>query len=184
MSEEKPELKEVPEPEWLKKKRDGLITLQTSVEELQKDIQKRREARLREKAREQVCYWVDNVIFPFLQGIAESFDEPLLDGVKRLIREGKNPFRPTKHWNRTRETEVVLKSFLNQPQTKMLQVLAKPFLKAKLDWIHKEASWIREEILKEEYPQLYETIMEAKGGKEWLDQLITDLTKKLRPLAR
>jgi len=181
---EKPKApKFVPSPA-LKKKRDDFETLKSSVEQMREDIKKKRETKLRERAREQVCYWMDTVVVPFLEGIADSFNEPLLEGVKRLIREKKNPFRPKKDWNRTQETQFVLNSFLNSPQTKMLQILAKPFLKAKLDWVHKEASWVREEILKEEYPQLYEAIMETEGGQEWLDQLITDLMKKLRPLAR
>lgn len=172
------------EPEWLKKKRDELVALGQSVEEMEKEIKEKRETRFRDRAREDICFWMDNAIFPFLEGIAESFNEPLIDGIQRLIKEGKNPFRPKEDWNRTRETEHALRSFLSLPQTKVLQVLAKPYMKAKMTWIHQEAEWIREEILKEAYPYVYQAIMQTEGGKEWLDELIGDLTKTLRSYLR
>jgi len=171
-------------PEWLKQKRQSLETLKKSVEKMKEDSKKRKEARKRARAKQDICFWMDNAVFPFLDGIAESFHEPLIDGVKRLIKEKKNPFRPKKGWDRTRETEIALQGFLSQPQTKMLQILAKPFLKHKMEWIHRESEWIREEILKEEYADFYETIMETKGGKQWLDDLITDLTKYIKRLVR
>jgi len=180
----KPEKLEFKPSTELIKKRKEFKAFKSDVEQLREDIKKKREIRLRKKAHEQVCYWMDTVVLPFLQGIAESFNEPLLEGVKRLIREKKNPFRPKQDWNRTKETEFVLTKFLGSPQTKLLQIVAKPFLKAKLDWINKEASWVREEVLKEEYPQLYDAIMETDGGQEWLDNLLTDLTKRLRGITR
>lgn len=172
------------EPDWLKKKRADVISLGKTVEEMQKNLEKERQARLRERAKEDICFWMDNAIFPFLEGIAEGFNEPLIIGIQRLIREKKNPFRPREDWNRTRETEIALKSFLLNPRTRVLQVLVKPYIKAKMDWINKEAKWIREEVLKEEYPGFYEVIMETEGGKEWLDELITDFVKTLRKMTR
>lgn len=172
-------------PDWLVKKRKRLQDTIKSVEDFQKMLKEQRETRFKEKAKQDICFWMDNGIFPFLEGIAESFDEPLIDGIKRLIREGKNPFRPKKDgWNRTHETREALTGFLMQPQTRVLQTLAKPYIKARMEWIHKEAKWIREEILKEEYPGIYEAIMKTKGGKEWLDTLITDFVKTIKKMTR
>ena len=184
MAKQPPKPPKYKQPEWLQRKRKSLETLQRSVEQMRENFEKKKEARLRARAKEDICFWMDNAVFPFLEGIAESFHEPLIDGIKRLIREKKNPFRPKKDWNRTRETQIALTGFLAQPQTKMLQILAKPFLKYKMEWIHREAEWIREEIVKEEYPDFYGAIMETEGGKEWLDDLITDLTKYIKRLLR
>jgi len=184
MADEAPKTPSYQEPEWLKKKREEVLTLGKSVEELQENLEKQRQTRLRERAREDICFWMDNAIFPFLEGVAEGFNEPLIVGIKRLIREKKNPFRPKEAWNRTQETEIALKSFLLNPQTRVLQILAKPYIKARMEWINEQAEWIREEIVKEEYPSLYDVIMETEGGKEWLDELINDLIKTLRKLTR
>jgi len=169
-------------PEWLQEKRKHVGDLEKSVEDMQKEIQLKRAAKTRQRAKEDICFWMDNAIFPFLEGVAEGFNEPLLDGIRRLIRENKNPFRPRENWDRTKETNFVLSGFLSQPQTQLLQAMAKPFLKMKSEWLLKEASWIREEILKEEYPDFYGAIMSTTGGQEWLDTLITDVTKMLRRL--
>lgn len=185
MAKEAPKPPEYKPPEWLEEKRKELETTVSSVEELQKKIERDRETRLKARAKEDICFWMDNAIFPFLEGIAESFNEPLIPGIQRLIREKKNPFRAKEDgWNRTRETEIVLRSFLVQPQTRVLQVLARPYIKARMEWIHEKAEWIREEIVKEEYPGFYTAIMETEGGKEWLDELITDFVTTLRKLSR
>lgn len=172
------------ESDWLRAKREDLQKTKQSVEDMMKGLDKQREDRLRERAKQDVCFWMDNAIFPFLDGIAEGYNEPLLVGIQRLIKEKKNPFRPKEDWNRTRETSTVITSFLANPQTRILQILAKPYLKSKMEWINKEAEWIREAILKEEYPDVYEAIIETEGGKEWLDELITDFIKTLRKLTR
>lgn len=172
-------------PAWLEEKRKEVETLETSFEDFKKQVEQKKEARLRERARQDVCFWMDNAIFPFLEGIAETFNEPLIDGIRRLIREKKNPFRRKEDgWNRTREANIVLQSFLVQPQTRVLQILAKPYLKKQMDWIHQEAEWIREQILKEEYPGIYEAIMQTEGGQQWLDELIEDFIRILRQLAK
>lgn len=172
-------------PSPLEKKRQGLLSLQKSVEEMRKDIKKKREAKEREEAREDICFWMDNAIFPYLEGLASNgYNEDLLSGIKRLIKEEKNPFRAKDGWNRTQETQTALNRFLALPQTRVLQILAKPYIKAKMQWIHKEAEWIREAILKEEYPDFYEAIMETEGGKQWLDNLITDFFKMIKRLLR
>lgn len=165
----------------LKEKQKALDLLKTDVTQMQEQLKERRENAKRKRAREDICFWMDNAIFPFLEGVAGSFNEPLIDGIRRLIKEKKNPFRPRKNgWDRTRETDIALKTFLMTPQTKVLQVLAKPFIRQKLSWINKEAEWVRETILKEEYPDVYDAIMKTEGGEKWLDELITDLMKYLR----
>lgn len=184
MADEAPKPPEYKPPAWLEEKRKGLQTLQTSVEQMRADIEKKREARLRERAREDICFWMDNAIFPFLEGISDGFNEPLIPGIQRLIMEGKNPFRPKEGWNRTIDTEFALTTFLTQPQNQVLGTLMKPYIKAKMEWINQQAEWIREQILKDEYPAVYKAIMETEGGKEWLDELITDLTTTLRKLTR
>lgn len=169
----------------LEKKRQANETLRKSVEDMREDLKKKREAKEREDARENICYWMDNAIFPYLEGLAENgYNEDLISGIKRLIREGKNPFHSKNGWNRTQETQGALQCFLDLPQTKVLQTLAKPYARANMQWIYKEAEWIRETILKEEYPDIYDAIMEVQGGKEWLDNLITDFMKLIKRLLR
>ena len=74
----------------------------------------------------------------------------------------------------------MLSGFLKNPQAKVMFFLAKPYIKRKIAWIHEQADWIREVILKTEYPEFYEVIVTTKGGKEWLKDLITDLTHTLK----
>lgn len=165
---------------FLEKKKEQLSRLKQSVDEMQKDIEERREKRKREQERKDVMLWLENIIFPFLEEIAAGFNEPLVDGIKRLIREKKNPFQPTKTWNRTQETYSYLDAFFNTPQIRVLFPILKPYLKYNMQWIFKEASWIREEVLKEEYPDIYTAIMETEGGKEWMDGLIGGFLKVVR----
>jgi len=118
--------------------------------------------------------------FPYLEGISASFNEPLLAGINRLIKEKKNPFRPKEDWNRTQETKIALAGFFKNPQAKVLYFMAKPYIRKKVEWIHEQAQWIRDTILKTEYPEFYDVIMNTEGGKEWLDQLITDLASTIK----
>jgi len=164
----------------LEKKRKELTDLKNSVEDMRAEILKKREQREKERAKRDICFWMDNAVLPFLEEIAACFNEPLLDGIRRLIKEQKNPFQPKKDWNRTRETKSFLTGFINLPQNKLLLALAKPFIRYNMQWIHKEAEWIREEILKQEYPDFYMAIMETEGGQQWLDQLINGLIKTIR----
>lgn len=154
------------------------------VGQLEKELAEKRQKKIRERARRDLCFWMDNAILPFLQGVASSYDEPLLDGVKRLIHEGKNPFRPTQDWDRTNEVNYFLTGFFKLPQTKLLQVMAKPIVRAKTSFIAQEIPWIRDEILRESYPDLYEAVMTTEGGREWLDDLLLDLTNTLKTFLR
>jgi len=154
------------------------------VDRLEKELEEKRQKKIRDKARHDLCFWMDNAILPFLQGVAISYNEPLLAGVKRLIREKKNPFKPRNDWDRTKEVNYFLTGFLNQPQTKLLGVMARPILRLKTSFILQEIPWIREQILRESYPDLYEAVMETEGGQEWLDSLLLDLTNTLRNYLR
>lgn len=164
----------------IKLKMAELNIIKKTVTEMEEDLKQKREQKKHEKARNDICLCMDTYILPFLEGISETFNEPLTEGVKRLIKEKKNPFKPKKGWNRTKDTEYVLKRFMNSPTTKVLQVMAKPYIRYKMEWIHEEAEWIREEILKNEYPDLYDAIIETEGGKEWLDDLINSFIRTIK----
>lgn len=152
-----------------------------TLKKLAAESRKKREIRKRQKDKKDCLLWMENFIFPLLRGLARSFNEPLLVGIKRLIREKKNPFRRKKDgWNRTKETEIVVGTFLGRPEIRMYLYLFKPLIRHKSEWIRREAQWVREEVLKEEFPDFYEVIMETEGGKEWLDELIRDLVNTLR----
>lgn len=166
--------------ERIKKKMESLSLLQKNVTEMEEGLKQQREKKKRDKSRKDICLCMDTYILPFLEGVANTFNEPLTEGVKRLIKEGKNPFKPKKGWNRTKDTEYILKRFMDSPTTKILQTMAKPYIRYKMEWIHEEAEWIREQILKDEYPDLYEAIMETEGGKEWLDDLINSFISTIK----
>lgn len=166
------------------RKRRKLDILKKSVSEMREHFAANRKTKQRERAYKDICFWMDNAIVPFLEGIAEQYNEPLLDGIKRLIKEDKNPFRQQQDWNRRKETEFALTRFMQSPSTKVLQIMAKPYVRQKMQWIEGEAKWIREEILKEEYPAFYEAIMDTPGGKAWLDNLITDFMKIIKRYLR
>lgn len=145
-------------------------------EKIELDDESKRVAKIKKETK----LWMDTVILPLLEGISESYGEPLLAGIKRLISEKKNPFRPKEGWDKTRQANRVLMEILKQPQTKPLQTIAKRFLKVKMNFIYEKASWLREVVFKEEYPEFYNAIMGAEGGEEWLDEFITDLTNTLK----
>jgi len=164
----------------IEEKQKELDLLKISVEELQGNIEAKREVRKRERERKEVMVLAENVIFPFLEEIAAGYNEPLIPGIRRLIKEKKNPFQPQKGWNRTRETTSYLDAFFNAPHIKAFTPLMKPYIKYNMQWIYREAKWIREKILKTEYPDFYNAIMETEGGKEWLDELINGFMKTIR----
>lgn len=167
-------------------KMEEIDLLQKSVGELEKELKERRELKKKQRSKEQISFFMNNLIIPYLEGIANGFNEPLLAGVQRLIREAKNPFRPKEDWDRTRETSLSIDRFLksSDPRILLIKNLAKPFVRAKFETINEEASWIREQILKEDYPALYAAIMEREGGQEWLDQLIEDLFRSIKRYLR
>lgn len=144
----------------------------------------RREIRERQKTSKEICHWMDNYVLPFLEGIAKNFNEPLIPGVKRLILEKKNPFRPTKDWNRTKETQIVIGTFLKNPVTATLWRIAKPLFKGRIDHILNESDWVINTVLQEEYPDFYSVIVETEGGVEWFKTFLQDLTQTLKPLAK
>jgi hypothetical protein len=164
----------------VEQKKKELDVLKQSVEDLENSIKAKREARKRERERKDIMVWMENVIFPFLEEIARGFNEPLIPGIKRLIKEGKNPFQPKQDWTRTRETTSYLDAFFTTPHVKALIPLMRPYIKYNMQWIYREAKWIREEILKTEYPDFYEAIMKTEGGNEWLDELINGFMKTIR----
>lgn len=164
----------------IEEQKQELDVLKQSVEELEEEIKEKREKRKRAREKNDIMVWMENVIFPFLEEIAASFNEPLIPGIQRLIKEKKNPFQPKKDWNRTHETTGYLDAFFNAPHVKALTPLMKPYVRYNMQWIYREAEWIREEILKTEYPDFYNAIMDTEGGKEWLDQLINGFMKTIR----
>jgi len=169
----------------LETKREELASLKQTVGDLEEEFKQKREDKRRERSQKKICLYMDNLIIPYLEGIAQGgFNEPLTVGIRRLIKEDKNPFRPQEGWNRTKETHNALDRFLQFPQVKMLKLIAKPFLKHELQVIHEDASWIRENVLKQEYPDIYVAVMETEGGPKWLDQLIDDFLKTIKHLVR
>jgi len=161
--------------------RDEIEAIRRSVEEKREKLRQLREERAKAEAkarsREEVCFWMDNAIIPYLTGIADSFNEDLITGVRRLIKEGKNPIV-----TRRAEAELAIKSFFSTPQTRVLYGVARPYIQAKTEEILEGAEWIREEVLKEEYPLLYEAVAEEEGGKQWLDNLIKSFVQMVRRL--
>lgn len=161
-------------------KKEELDILKQSVEDLEKSIKEKRAASKRARERKDIMVWMENVVFPFLEEVAAGFNEPLIPGIQRLIKEGKNPFQPLKDWSRTRETTSYLDGFFNSPHVKVLIPLMRPYIKYNMQWIYKEAKWIREAILKVEYPDFYNAIMKTEGGEAWLDGLIDGFMKTIR----
>lgn len=162
---------------YLDELRAEIEKLRQSIKERKESLEQYIEERKKARARDDICMWMDNAIIPFLEGIAESFHEPLIEGVKRLIKDGVNPITA-----RRQEAELAMRQFFNTPTTRVLKSIARPFIRAKTDLILKETQWIREDVLKEEYPFLYEAIMNEKGGKEWLDNLVKSFIQMVRRL--
>jgi hypothetical protein len=144
----------------------------------------RREIRERQRVKQEICFSLDNYILPFIEGIADSFGEPLIPGIKRLITENKNPFRPREDWNRTQETQTAIGNFVKNPVTSRLWFIAKPILKKKIDPFLNETDWVINTILKDEYPDIYSVITETEGGVEWFKTFIQDLATTLKPIAK
>ena len=144
----------------------------------------RREVRERQKMTKEICLWMDNYILPFLEGVAKNYDEPLIPGVERLIRENKNPFRPRTDWDRSQETRDTIGAFITHPVTSALWRIAKPYLRGRMDKILDETDWVINTVLQEEYPDVYDAIMQTDGGVEWFKALLTDLAQTLRPIAK
>lgn len=169
----------------LEAKREELASLKQTVGDLEEEFKQKRESKKRERSQKKICLYMDNLIIPYLEGIAQGgFNEPLTVGIRRLIMENKNPFRQQEGWDRTKETYNVIDRFLQFPRVKMLKPLVKPFLKRELQDIQEDASWIRENVLKQEYPDIYMAVMETEGGPKWLDQLIDDFLKTIKHLVR
>ena len=133
-----------------------------------------------QKATKDIRSWMDNFVFPYLEGLSVHYNEPLLSGIRRLIREKKNPFRPSEGWDRTRDTKVLLSRFFGNPQAKILLHIARPLIKRKVEWIHEQSDWVREQIIAREYPEFYDVIMNTEGGKEWFDTMLTDIVNTLK----
>lgn len=127
---------------------------------------------------------MDNYILPFLEGVATNYNEPLILGVGRLIREKKNPFRPKLDWNRTQDTQATINTFTTNPITRALWQFTKPYLKGRIDKIFEETDWIINTVLQEEYPDVYSVIVESEGGVEWFKAFLQDLAQTLRPMAK
>lgn len=144
----------------------------------------RRELREKKRAKDEICHSLDNYILPFLEGVANSFNEPLLPGIKRLITEDKNPFRPRQDWNRTQETQTAIGNFVKHPLTSRLWFIAKPILRKKVDLFNSQIDWVINEILKDEYPDIHQVITETEGGVEWFKTFISDLATALKPLTK
>ena len=165
---------------FLEKKRQSLDILKKDVGELRAEIKRRKEVKRVQKATKDIRFWMDNFVFPYLEGISDSYNEPLLSGIRRLIREKKNPFRPKNGWDRTRESRTALTGLFRNPQAKVLLHIARPFIKNKIEWIQEQSDWVRETIIKKEYPEFYQAIMSIDGGKEWFNTIITDLVNTLK----
>jgi len=161
----------------LKRLAQEVATGRQRIVDMQKDITQHLKDIQRDQSREEIRFWMDNAIIPFLEGVAEEFDEPLLNGIERLIKEHKNPLA-----TRKAEAETALRNFFSAPQTKVLYTIARPYVRVKTDFILKEAEWIREAIMKEEYPDLYDVITKTQGGVEWLDDLIKAFVQIIRKI--
>ena len=165
---------------YLEQKRQALDILKKDVGDFEAELARRKEEKRIQKATKDIRFWMDNFVFPYLEGLSTSFNEPLLTGIRRLIHEKKNPFRPSEEWDRTRETKIALTSFFGNPQAKVLLHVARPFIKRQVEWIHEQTEWIREKVIAREYPEFYATIINVEGGKEWFDTIITDLVNTLK----
>lgn len=144
----------------------------------------RREIRERQRVKQEVCFSLDNYILPFIEGIANNFNEPLIPGIKRLITENKNPFRPREDWDRTQETKEALNIFITNPAVSRLWFIIKPILRKKIDPFINEIDWVINTILKEEYPDIYSVLVETEGGIRWFKTFIQDLATALKPIAK
>ena len=164
----------------LEKKRQSLELLKKDVGDLKVELKRRKEVKRVQKATKDIRFWMDNFVFPYLEGLSDSYNEPLLSGIRRLISEKKNPFRPSEGWDRTRESKTALTGLFRNPQAKVLLHVARPFIKNKIEWIQEQSDWVRETIIKKEYPEFYTTIVNIEGGKEWFNTIITDLVNTLK----
>jgi len=97
--------------------KEQVKSLREQIETLRERVAEKRKRFQEERAKQIARFWLNYALVPYLEGVAERFNEPLEDGVRRLIREGKNPFRPKKGWNRRREAQADIQKFFAYPET-------------------------------------------------------------------
>ena len=165
----------------LKSQRERVESLKQEVAELHKKATERRRQFEEKRAKEQAAFWLGKTVIPYLEGVAERFGEPLEDGVRRLIREQKNPFRVKGEWNRRAEAKANMQRFFSTPQTCVLLTMAGRFLsKYNPETIRERAEWVLDNVMKEYYPFLYDAVVTESGGKEWFISLVEDLVKTVK----
>ena len=169
----------------LKSLRERVESLKQEVVELQKKATKRRRQFEEKRAKEQAAFWLGKTVIPYLEGVAERFGEPLEDGVRRLIREQKNPFRVKGEWDRRAEAKADMQRFFSMPQTRVLLTMAGRFLsKYNPETMREKAEWVFDNVMKEHYPFLYDAVAAEPRGKEWFINLVEDLAKTVRLTSR
>lgn len=153
--------------------------LQKYVEGLKTKVEDRRSKIQEQRAKEQTAFWIGKTVIPYLEGVAERYNEPLEDGVKRLINENKNPLK-----NHRSDSLTDLRNFFSMPETRILGTLVQRLVAKQSDEnIRKWGEWTLENVIKEYYLDIYEAIMETEGGKEWFIEFVSDLVKMFKRIA-
>jgi len=165
-----------------------LEEIDRQIQDLRKQIlelrEKRRQARLereRRHTKEQVGYWLNKVLIPFLEGCADRFDLSLEDAVKKLIKD-REDFGSLlrKH---SSEAHMSLNPFFDHPAGRVLLAMTRPFLGWSAKQTKEAAKWILNDVLSEVRPSLYETIIKHEGGEDWWIRGIIGLKSWLKEKA-
>ncbi len=152
--------------------------LQQQVNQLkQKIAEVAREAKIK-AIRQQAAVWWNNFILPYLEGVAERYNEPLEDGVARLIREKKNPLR-----YRRKEAEANMHRFFSLEYTRPLLHLIRPVLRWPPEQVRQAAEIMLDQVIRIERPGLYEAIVNTEGGKQWFLTIVTEMYNMLKEMA-
>lgn len=160
----------------MKEQTDELQKLQKYVDDLKIKVDDRREKLQEQRVKEQTAFWIGKTVIPYLEGMAERYDEPLEDGIKRLINESKNPLK-----NHRNDALTNLRNFFSTPETRILGTLAQRLVAKQPDEnINKWSEWMLENVIAEYYINIYEAIMETEGGKEWFTGFVSDLAKMFK----
>ena len=165
----------------LQNQRDKVAFLKRTVETLKAKTLAVSAERKKAARKQEITMYLDYLIIPYLEGVAERFSEPLEDGIKRLIHKKSYRF-PTRY--RRNEAETDLHRFFSTPQGKVLFSIAGPAIRWKAQELAAGADLILDEVLIEDYPSIYEAVAETEGGREWFHNMLNDMVHMIRRLVR
>lgn len=142
---------------------------------------RRREAARKRAQKQEISFYLDRFIIPYLEDTAGGYGETLEDGVRRLIRKKsyKYPLRYKKD-----EAAMRMQRWLSNPAVRVILARAKPIIRSRLNQINDGLDFMLDEVISERYPYLYDTITGEEGGREWFKTTVQDMIKLLRHLMR